>query len=73
MGVVAADINNDGWMDLFVGNDTEPNFLWTNRGKGRFEETGTLAGVGYSAFGRPGRAWAWTPPITIRTARSTFS
>ena len=50
-GVVAADINNDGWMDLFVGNDTVPNFLFANRGKGRFEEIGTLAGVGYSSFG----------------------
>ncbi len=49
--VVAADINNDGWMDLFVGNDTVPNFLFLNRGKGHFEENGVLAGVGYSAFG----------------------
>jgi len=50
-GVVAADINNDGWMDLFVGNDTVPNFLFANRGKGRFEEIGGLAGVGYGSFG----------------------
>jgi hypothetical protein len=52
LGVVAADINNDGWMDLFVGNDTEPNFLWMNRGKGRFEETGAFTGVAFSPFGR---------------------
>jgi hypothetical protein len=50
-GVVAADINNDGWMDLFVGNDMVPNFLFINRGKGGFEETGALAGVGYSGLG----------------------
>ena len=50
-GVVAADVNNDGWMDLFVGNDTVPNFLFANRGKGRFEEIGGLAGVAYSNFG----------------------
>jgi hypothetical protein len=50
-GVVAADINNDGWMDLFVGNDTVANFLFANRGRGRFEEIGTLAGVGYGPFG----------------------
>jgi hypothetical protein len=49
-GVVAADINNDGWTDLFVGNDTVPNFLFTNR-KGRFEEIALLAGVGLSPFG----------------------
>jgi hypothetical protein len=52
-GVVAADINNDGWMDLFVANDTVPNFLFMNRGKGRFQETGGLAGVSYSGFGTP--------------------
>ncbi len=50
-GVVAADINNDGWMDLFVSNDKLPNFLFANRGKGKFEETGAFAGVAYNAFG----------------------
>jgi hypothetical protein len=50
-GVVAADLNNDGWIDLFVANDTEPNFLFANRGKGGFEEIGAFAGVGYSTFG----------------------
>jgi hypothetical protein len=52
-GVVAADINNDGRMDLFVTNDTVPNFLFINRGKSRFEESGLLAGVGLNVFGHP--------------------
>ena len=52
-GVVATDINNDGRMDLFVANDTVENFLFANRGKGKFEEIGEIAGIGYSAEGRP--------------------
>jgi enediyne biosynthesis protein E4 len=51
-GVVVTDINNDGWMDLFVSNDTEPNFLFVNRGHGKFEEIGFNAGVAYSDAGR---------------------
>jgi hypothetical protein len=51
-GGVAADLNNDGLLDLFVANDTTPNFLFMNRGKGKFEETATPGGVAYSAEGR---------------------
>jgi hypothetical protein len=52
-GVVATDINNDGWMDLFVASDTVANFLFVNRGGSKFEEIGEPAGVAYSAEGRP--------------------
>lgn len=52
-GAVATDINNDGLMDLFVANDTVPNFLFVNKGKGKFEEVGLMAGVAYSDSGAP--------------------
>jgi hypothetical protein len=52
-GAVATDVNNDGLMDLFVANDTEPNFLFVNKGGGKFEETGLAAGVAYSESGKP--------------------
>jgi hypothetical protein len=51
-GVVATDINNDGLMDLFVSNDTVANFLYLNKGNGRFEEIGLPADVAYSAEGK---------------------
>lgn len=51
-GVVATDINNDGWMDLFVANDTMPNFLFVNQGKGQFRDIALEAGVAYSQDGR---------------------
>jgi enediyne biosynthesis protein E4 len=50
-GAVATDINNDGWMDLFVANDTVANFLFVNQGDGTFEENGLLMGVAYSEAG----------------------
>jgi enediyne biosynthesis protein E4 len=53
LGVVATDINNDGLMDLFVANDTVQNFLFVNRGNGKFEEIGLMAEVAYSEDGRP--------------------
>src|SRR5581483_1574852 len=45
LGVVATDVNNDGLMDLFVANDTVQNFLFINRGKGKWEEAGLPAEV----------------------------
>src|SRR6516225_8742071 len=58
LGVVATDINNDGWMDLFVANDTVQNFLFVNRGPGAngrwsWDEIALQAGVGFSESGRP--------------------
>ena len=52
LGVVATDINNDRRMDLFVANDTVQNFLFVNRGDGRWDEIGFLAEVGFSANGK---------------------
>jgi enediyne biosynthesis protein E4 len=57
LGVVAADINNDGRMDLFVANDTVQNFLFVNRGPGtngkwKWEEIALQAGVGFSESGQ---------------------
>ncbi|HKE59459.1 MAG TPA: CRTAC1 family protein [Pyrinomonadaceae bacterium] len=52
-GAVATDVNNDGLMDLFVANDTLANFLFLNKGKGKFEEIGLPAGVAYSDAGAP--------------------
>jgi enediyne biosynthesis protein E4 len=51
-GVLATDYDDDGWPDLFVANDTNPNFLYHNLGHGRFESVGLLAGVGLNGEGR---------------------
>ena len=51
-GAVATDINNDGFLDLFVANDTTANFVFANRGGKRFEEIGFTAGVAYGPGGK---------------------
>jgi hypothetical protein len=52
LGVVALDYDDDGWTDLAVANDTQPNFLYHNRGNGTFEEVGKTAGIGFSEEGK---------------------
>ena len=52
-GAVATDIDNDGWLDLFVANDTMANFLFVNQGGKRFAESGLAMGVAYSDGGNP--------------------
>jgi len=49
---VFEDFDNDGRPDLFVGNDSNPNYLYRNRGNGTFEEVGAAAGVAFSADGK---------------------
>jgi enediyne biosynthesis protein E4 len=52
LGVVVADYDDDGWPDVFVANDTTPNFLFHNEGKGVFREVGLLAGVAVANNGK---------------------
>ena len=51
LGVVFADYDNDGDIDLYVANDSTRNFLYTNGGDGSFLDDGLLAGVGYNEDG----------------------
>ena len=53
MGVAVADYDGDGLMDIFVANDSVPNFLFHNLGYGKFEEVGLMAGVALNEDGRP--------------------
>jgi hypothetical protein len=51
-GVVATDYDDDGLVDLFVANDSNPNFLYHNLGNGRFESVGLAAGVAVNGDAR---------------------
>src|SRR5713226_3772006 len=52
LGVVWGDYDNDGWPDLYVANDSGPNYLYRNKHDGTFEEVGLLAGASLSADGQ---------------------
>ncbi len=51
MGIAIADFNGDGWMDVFIANDTQPNALYLNQGNGTFKEVGLPYGVAYNDDG----------------------
>ncbi len=63
LGVVALDVDEDGWLDLAVANDTVQNFLFRNLGDGRFEEIGASSGLAFDnagvATGAMGLDAAW--------------
>ena len=50
--MVATDYDGDGWTDIFVANDSNPDFLYRNRGGHGFESVGLLAGVALNGDGR---------------------
>ncbi len=50
--VLTTDTNGDGSVDIFVANDSDPNFLFRNRGNGRFDEVALESGVAFNAEGR---------------------
>src|SRR5262249_7727507 len=53
LGVVALDLDDDGRIDIFVANDSCPNFLFHNLGGGKFEEVALLSGCAVNLAGNP--------------------
>jgi enediyne biosynthesis protein E4 len=53
LGVATADFNGDGWIDVYVANDLQPNQLWMNQSDGTFKNTALLAGVALGSDGNP--------------------
>jgi hypothetical protein len=51
LGIALLDYDNDGWLDLFVANDTEPNKLYHNNHNGAFTDVAVAAGVAFSEAG----------------------
>ncbi|MCU1257229.1 MAG: ASPIC/UnbV domain protein [Bryobacterales bacterium] len=52
LGLVLADLDGDGWPDIFVANDSVQNFLYLNERNGKFREAGLSSGVGFSEDGQ---------------------
>jgi hypothetical protein len=52
LGVSTADVNGDGWIDIYVGNDGEPNQLWINQKDGTFRDAAFLSGAAVSGAGQ---------------------
>jgi len=52
LGVIFSDLDNDGWLDLYVANDSTPNLLFHNNQDGTFSEMGLLAGVALNEEGQ---------------------
>ena len=51
LGIAVLDYNNDGWPDLLIANDTQPNKLYLNNGNGTFTEKAVTAGIAFSEDG----------------------
>ncbi len=51
LAVAPVDVDNDGWMDLVVANDTVQNFLFRNQHDGTFKEIGARSGIAFDAYG----------------------
>jgi hypothetical protein len=74
LAVAPVDVDNDGWIDLVVANDTVQNFLFHNARNGTFKEIGARSGIAYDAFGlvRAAARWASIRPASVTTTPSAL-
>jgi hypothetical protein len=70
LGVSTADFNGDGWIDIYVANDGQPNQLWMNQRNGTFINTALLAGAALGASGeaKAGMSREFGPALGVSTA-----
>lgn len=68
LGVVVADLDDDGKPDIFVANDMTANNLYRNLGDFRFEDVGEASGAAMSSGGATWRAWALPAATSTATA-----
>jgi hypothetical protein len=52
LAVALADLDGDGWDDIFIANDTQRNFVYFNNGDGTFDDAGYFSGAGFSEDGK---------------------
>lgn len=52
LGVAPVDLDDDGWLDVIVANDTVPNFVFHNQRNGSFREIGAASGIAFDSYGQ---------------------
>ncbi len=76
LGVIVCDVDDDGWPDIIVANDTVRNFFFHNKGDGTFEEIGQVCGIAYAegkARGAMGIDWAQYRPGRFAVLLANFA
>lgn len=72
LGVAVIDLNRDGWPDLAIANDTEPDELYLNRGDGTFVEQGMLSGMAVDLAGNPRAGMGIVSGVVDQTGEETI-
>lgn len=72
LGVAEYDVNGDGWSDLLVANDTQPDLYYVNNGDGTFTEQGALSGMAYDENGKARAGMGIDVGVVDETGQATL-